>query len=103
MSACVQTTASKSSLLDEDSYTGGAAGGGGPGAHNDHDSISAIYSIIRDYAATNQLQQVPYPTAEAMVLMKGFSAQQLNMSLTEYTHLHVISLDEDRTCITFFD
>ena len=90
--------------MDEDAYTSGGAGGGGAStAHNDHDSISAIYSIIRDYAASNHLQQVPYPTAEAMVLMKGFSAHQLNISLTEYTHLHVISLDEDKTCITFFD
>jgi DNA replication licensing factor MCM7 len=60
------------------------------------DVVSNIYAIIRDYAAIHRSETVSYPAMEAMVVKKGFSTQQLQQTLDEYSVLGVLKLDDDR-------
>jgi len=83
------THASKSSLDDD-----------GPlGPVEDH--ISAVYNIIRDYRTQQNSDVLAYAQVEMMVLKKGFNAQHLHTTLTEYRNLGVIHLDANGTHIIF--
>jgi DNA replication licensing factor MCM7 len=85
------THASKASLLDDSPS--------GP----QEDTVSAIYNAIRDMvgeigASRNvSTVDVPYVQVEAMVLRKGFTAQELKNCLNEYENLGVWALDAERT------
>jgi DNA replication licensing factor MCM7 len=86
------THASKASLLDDTS---------GVGANNE-DVMSAIYNIMRDYAATRN-SDVNFVQIETMVLKKGFTSQQLRTCMNEYQQLGVISVDTDGSVIHFLE
>jgi DNA replication licensing factor MCM7 len=86
------THASKASLLDDTS---------GAGANNE-DVMSAIYNIMRDYAATRN-SDVNFVQIEAMVVKKGFTSQQLRTCMNEYQQLGVISVDTDGSVIHFLE
>ena len=93
------THQSKSSLLDEDD--GGKKKQGGAGGQ---DVLSRIYNILRDYASvsTNN-REIELQLAEAMVLRKGFTTQQLQSCLEEYEALQVIQINQTRTHVYFVD
>lgn len=84
------THASKASLLDEENTAG----------TNNEDVMSAIYNIMRDYAATHHAD-VNFVQIEAMIVKKGFTSQQLRSCLSEYQQLGVISVDPDGSTIHF--
>lgn len=65
------------------------------------DVISRVFNIIRDYATTSNSTSVELRLAEAMVLRKGFTAQQLQSCLEEYEALQIIQVDQNRTQIHF--
>ena len=92
------THASKASLLDDTHGSGGGAGGGA-GAHGE-DVTSGIYNIMRDYAVGRNFA-VNFVQVEAMVLKKGFTAQQLRQCLDEYSQLGVLTVDSDGSTIHF--
>ncbi|EED92025.1 member of mcm2/3/5 protein family, partial [Thalassiosira pseudonana CCMP1335] len=71
------THMSKSSLMDEDSDR--RSGG--------EDVTSRIFNIIRDYATASRSEKIELKLCEAMVLRKGFTAQQLQVCLEEYQNL----------------
>jgi len=91
------THSSKASLLDDHR---------GPVPE---DSTSAIFSVIRDYFTINNNTQsnsnsnsnpsVNYSHIEAMILKKGFTAQQLNTCIEEYVALGVLEINNDRSKI----
>jgi DNA replication licensing factor MCM7 len=80
---------SKASLLDD-----------GPAVQQE-DVVSAIYSIMRDFAAQRGASSVEYNHIEMMVVKKGFSSQQLRNCINEYQSLGVLSTDENGNTITF--
>ena len=85
------THASKSSLADDDQYNRTAQ----------EDVVSAIYTIMRDFAAQRGTNIVEFNHIELMILKKGFSNQQLRNCLEEYESLGVLSFDEQASKITF--
>ena len=93
------THASKASLRDD---------GAGAAGINQEDTMSQIYSVIRDHAmqhgrtADGQMR-IHYAQAEAMVLKKGFPAQAMQDTLREYTSLGVLFLSDDGLHIIFDD
>lgn len=92
------THMSKASLLDEDHDDGtGRKRGRG------EDVMSRIFHIIRDYSSVSGSKEVELKLAEAMVLRKGFTAQQLQTCLEEYEALQVIQINRTRTHIYFID
>ena len=84
--------------MDDDTRpaAGTTAGGGAS-----EDTWSTIYTVIRDYAAQRNLNSVPYDQAEAMILKKGFTTNQLATCINEYVELMIWSVDESRTQIKF--
>jgi DNA replication licensing factor MCM7 len=86
------THASKASLLDEETTAGAGS----------EDVMSAIYNIMRDYAAT-RTADVNFVQIEAMIVKKGFTSQQLRSCLHEYQQLGVITMDSDGSFIHFQD
>lgn len=86
------THMSKASLEDD-------AGNGKKGKVQD--VTSRVFNIIRDYATTANASSVELRLAEAMVLRKGFTAQQLQSCLEEYEALEIIQVDQNRTQIHF--
>lgn len=84
--------------MDDDTRpAGGGAISGGAG----EDTWSTIYTVIRDYAAQRNLNSVPYDQAEAMILKKGFTSNQLATCINEYVELLIWTVDENRTEIKF--
>ena len=77
------THASKASLLD-DSPSG-----------QQEDPMSAIFSIIRDFAFQHKVTLVENVQAEAMIVRRGFTAQQLAATLQEYEMLGVLEINAD--------
>ena len=67
------------------------------------DVMSRIFNIIRDYATVSNSKQVELKMCEAMVLRKGFTAQQLQSCLEEYQALDIIQVNSSRTQIFFID
>ena len=80
---------SKASLLDD-----------GPTVQQE-DVVSAIYSIMRDFAAQRGVSSVDFNHVELMVLKKGYSSQQLRNCIEEYQTLGVLSTNENGSTITF--
>jgi DNA replication licensing factor MCM7 len=92
------THMSKASLLDNDD-----AGGSGKGRKRGEDVMSRVFNIIRDYASVSGSKEVQLKLCEAMVLRKGFTAQQLKSCLEEYEALQVIQVNSSRTHVYFID
>lgn len=65
------------------------------------DVITRIFNIIRDYSATSNKKTVGLKLAEAMVIRKGFTIQQLQSCLEEYEALEVLQVNQNRTQIHF--
>jgi DNA replication licensing factor MCM7 len=65
------------------------------------DVMSRVFNIMRDYATTSNSSNVEMRLAEAMVIRKGFTAQQLQSCLEEYEALEVIQVNQNRTQIHF--
>jgi DNA replication licensing factor MCM7 len=86
------THISKASLL-EDSKDSGAA--------PVEDVTSRIYGIVRDLAASSNSDFVDYQAVEARTVKRGFSAEQLEAMLEEYTSLGLLVVNATRTMITF--
>lgn len=91
--------ASKRSLLDEEQD--------GFGGERMTDVMSSIYNLIRDLAmsksVSSEVLEVQYTELEPMVLHKGFTQEQLQQCLEEYSTLNVWSVDAARTRVTFVD
>jgi len=87
------THMSKASLLDED--------GDGKRGGQREDVMSRIFNIIRDYSTSSGSREVELKLCEAMVLRKGFTAQQLTSCLEEYEALQVIQVNQNRTLVYF--
>ena len=62
--------------------------------------MSAIFTIMRDFAHQRGLHTVDYNTIELMVLKKGYTQQQLQDCLAEYGALGVLSVDSAQSRIT---
>lgn len=91
------THMSKASLEDgDDNGTSKKRGRG-------EDVTSRIFNIIRDYATVSNSKQVELNMCEAMVLRKGFTAQQLQTCLNEYEALDIIQVNSSRTQVFFVD
>lgn len=56
--------------------------------------------MIRDYAVQSGENSVEYVRIEAMVLIKGFTLQQLKSCITDYCAMGVLTMDEEKNCIT---
>jgi DNA replication licensing factor MCM7 len=63
------------------------------------DSISAIFTSLRDLSTSTNSNDLSYATILAIVLRKGFTEQQLIECVDEYENLGVLSLNVDRTSI----
>ncbi|CAB9519862.1 Zygotic DNA replication licensing factor mcm3 [Seminavis robusta] len=91
------THMSKASLEDEGGDNGGRKRGRG------EDATSRIFNILRDYATVQNSTSVALKTCEAMVLRKGFTAQQLQTCLEEYQALDIIQVNSARTQVFFVE
>lgn len=91
------THMSKASLQDDDEDADGNRRGRG------EDVMSRIFHIIRDYATAAGSNDVELKLCEAMVLRKGFTAQQLKSCLEEYEALQVLQINRTRTHVYFID
>ena len=89
------THMSKASLTDTDPNNGD---GTNPSAKKE-DVMSRIFNIIRDYATTSQSTALEMKLCEAMVLRKGFTAQQMQSCLEEYEALEILQVNHNRTQI----
>jgi len=69
--------------------------------HKREDVTSRVFYILRDYATTSASQSLEMKMCEAMVLRKGFTAQQLQACLEEYEALEVLQVNSNRTQIHF--
>jgi DNA replication licensing factor MCM7 len=94
------THMSKGSLLDHD---GEGGNGNGRKRGRGEDVMSRVFNIIRDYASVSGSKEVELKLCEAMVLRKGFTAQQLKSCLEEYEALQVIQVNSSRTQVYFID
>jgi DNA replication licensing factor MCM7 len=84
---------SKASLADETDVHGKSK--------RREDVMSRVFNIIRDYATTSQSTMLELKLCEAMILRKGFTAQQLQSCLEEYEALEIIQVNQNRTQIHF--
>ena len=82
------THASRASLLDDSN------------SKAKEDSISLIFSAIRDLSNQLNAETLNYVTVVAAILRKGYTEQQLLECLDEYENLGVVSVDSDKTCVT---
>jgi len=65
------------------------------------DIMSRIFNIIRDYSLTSHNRTIELKLAEAMVIRKGFTVQQLKSCLVEYEALEVLQVNRNYTQIHF--
>lgn len=86
------THMSKSSLLDHDTKDG---------EPRREDVMSRIFNVLRDYASSSNSSQIELKLAEAMILRKGFTVQQLQSCLSEYEALQVIQINRTKTHLYF--
>lgn len=94
------THMSKASLEDD----GGDDSAGGNGRKRGREDVmSRIFNIIRDYATVSNSKQVELKMCEAMILRKGFTAQQLKTCLEEYEALDIIQVNSTRTQVFFIN
>lgn len=97
------THMSKASLEDNDKNKSSNNAGGGRGVAAGEDVMSRIFHILRDCATAGGTTRMELRLAEAMVLRKGFTAQQLQTCLEEYEALDVIQVNQTRTHVHFLD
>ena len=83
------TNSSKSSLFDE--------GPAGP----QEDAMSTIFRVMRDYVEQRGVTQLSFNQAEAMIVNRGYSVEQLNDVLEEYENLNVIRRESEGQSIIF--
>eukprot|EP00536_Pseudo-nitzschia_multiseries_P011635 jgi/Psemu1/243980/estExt_Genewise1.C_4070009 len=91
----IRLTHSSKASLSEDATTGGRDGA----PVRREDVLSRIFNIIRDYANSSNNTTVEMKLAEAMVIRKGFTVQQMQSCLEEYEALEVIQINRNRTQI----
>jgi DNA replication licensing factor MCM7 len=91
------THMSKASLLDQ---PGSDAFGNGIRRVGE-DVVSRIFNILRDYAVIAKSRRLEVRMCEAMVLRKGFTAEQLRRCLKEYEDLDVLQMNATGTHIDF--
>jgi len=65
------------------------------------DVVSRIFNILRDYAVISKSRRLEVRMCEAMVLRKGFTAEQLRRCLKEYEDLDVLQMNATGTHIDF--
>ena len=65
------------------------------------DVISKIFITIRDYATSTNSDEVDLKMCEAMVLRKGYTAEQLQNCLEEYGELSVLQVNSSRSRVHF--
>jgi DNA replication licensing factor MCM7 len=87
------THMSKASLMEETGEDGKSV--------RREDVMSRIFNIIRDYSSTSNNKTVELKLAEAMVIRKGFTVQQLQSCMEEYEALEVLQVNQNRTHIHF--
>ena len=95
---------SKASLTDEDyhltqSGTNVDIQAGPRSAKRTEDTTSRIFQIIRDYSTATRSDSIEMSSCEAMVIKKGFTAQQLRACIDEYQSLNVIQVNNTGTHI----
>jgi DNA replication licensing factor MCM7 len=95
------TLMSKASLSDEHGPQQGGPQTAGGVRSGGEDVISRIFNIIRDYATASRANRVELKLCEAMVLRKGFTAQQLQSCLEEYQSLDIIQVNPTGTHVHF--
>jgi len=61
------------------------------------DVTSKIFDIIRDYAVMSNQPKIEIRIVEAMTLRKGFTVEQFNVCLEEYSELEIIRINDTRT------
>ncbi|KAI2492196.1 Chromosome maintenance protein [Fragilaria crotonensis] len=88
------THMSKASLDLDDSRLNGKRKRG-------EDVTSNIFTIIRNYATSTNSNEVNLKMCEAMVLRKGYTAEQLQKCLEEYDDLKVLQVNSSRTHVHF--
>lgn len=87
------THASKASLIEELSGTVGQ-----------EDVVSAVYSIIRDFANQQRNSRiVAYSDVEQMIVKKGYPVDILKKTINEYQVLGIFTVSNDGTEIEFED
>jgi len=99
------THMSKASLTDNQDddagLLGSSAGKNMKKKRRGEDVMSRIFNIIRDYGTSSRSREIELQLCEAMVLRKGFTAQQLQSCLEEYESLDVIQVNSTRTHVYF--
>eukprot|EP00548_Thalassiothrix_antarctica_P012990 CAMPEP_0194173354 /NCGR_PEP_ID=MMETSP0154-20130528/7698_1 /TAXON_ID=1049557 /ORGANISM="Thalassiothrix antarctica, Strain L6-D1" /LENGTH=863 /DNA_ID=CAMNT_0038886385 /DNA_START=37 /DNA_END=2624 /DNA_ORIENTATION=+ len=65
------------------------------------DVNSKVFSILRDYIATMNKSCVEMTLAEAMVLRKGYTIENLQTCLKEYEDLSILQINSSQTHIHF--
>lgn len=87
------THASKSSLIEEIS-----------GSVGQEDMVSAVYSVIRDFANQQKNSRIiSFADVENMVVKKGYPMDILQKTIREYQSLGILSISDDGTQIEFED
>lgn len=64
------------------------------------DTISSIFLIIRDMCSSKTEKTVGMSEIERKVLSKGFSIENLNETIENYTNLSIIFVNKSRTEVT---
>lgn len=75
--------ASKASLVNEVS------------AQDTDDTFSRIFGVIKDLSSRTNTTALRYVDVEAMILKKGFTADQLRNCILEYQLINILELDTD--------
>ena len=94
------THMSKASLTDDD-FHDGTEDGIGAKRQKTEDVTSRIFHILKDFATMSSIQRLELKTCEAMVIRKGFTAQQLKICLEEYQALDILQVNSTRTHVAF--
>jgi DNA replication licensing factor MCM7 len=96
------THMSKASLNDDDYHDAGDGNqGGGRKRRKKEDVTSRIFHVLKDYVTASRVQRLEVKTCEAMILRKGFTAQQLKACLEEYQSLDILQVNSTGTHIDF--
>ncbi len=99
------THMSKASLNDDDYHNSGNNTGEndetGRKRRKTEDVTSRIFHILKDYVTVSRVQRLELKTCEAMVIRKGFTAQQLRTCLEEYQALDVLQVNSTGTHVVF--
>lgn len=97
----IRLTHMSKASLEEDGADDGRDGTGRKRGRED--VMSRIFNILRDCATVSNSNQLELRMCEAMVLRKGFTAQQLQACLQEYEALDIVQVNSARTNVYFID